>query len=574
MVVMTVFTGAAAAKSLYMVANHHTAQFDAWDIGAGCNATYQHKVNLAHASSPADIAVDESSRVLFITSEGGTTVEMVDATTMTSLGEIEITPPGSNNAGIEVDDANDIVYMMQRSSPTLYAFDWNSTVPSLTLIAGFPKTLAGGGYGIALDEIAGVLWVADNANGVARAYNTSTWTEVGSFAPSHDPVDIAVDRQRGFVYTVCSRNGVGGPGSRILSKYNLSTSTEATVDLGCYGVGVAVDEDTGCVYVTVCPNCRKLMVFTSDLAPTDVNTVSGSPAGICIPQEDIGYSPLNITKTDGLPDDACVNPDDTITYTICYDNLQNTQPMTNVTIVDHLDYNTTFVSASGTGLVGYDAVNHTVTWDIGDLAAGDPGDCVYLTVSVNPNTGGITLENYAKIGSEEMAGQVGVYEHTDVCYQPLIITKTDDVLDCVGRGMMTYTICYDNSANMEDVHNVVITDTLPDDVSFYWASGVGIYNPVTHTVTWSIGTVPGGAVSCVTLKVIAGGAEGSTLENCAEIDSDETDPTEACIDTLVCGPYPTPTDYEPVPVLTPAGMLALAGLLGIVGIGRIAKRRS
>ena len=282
---------------------------------------------------------------------------------------------------------------------------------------------------------------------------------------------------------------------------------------------------------------------------------------------------LIINKTDDVADGDCVDPGDTITYTICYEN-PNTKTVHNVTIVDHLPANATFVSASDPGPGAYDPVNHTVRWVIGYLDPGEIG-CVTLNVTVNPNTGGITLMNCAKINGDEVH-QVGVCEYTDVCYQPLNITKTDDVLDCVGRGMMTYTICYDNSANMADVHNVVITDTLPENVSFYWASdpGPGAYDSVNHTVAWAIGTVPGGAVSCVTLKVIAGGVEGSTLENCAEIDSDETDPADVCIGTLVCGPYPTPTDYEPVPVLTPAGMLALAGLLGIVGMSRIAKRRS
>lgn len=411
MVVMTVFTGAAAAKSLYMVANHHTAQFDAWDIGDGCNATYQYKINLAHASWPADIAVDESSRVMFITSEGSTTVEMVDAETMISLGELNINPPGTNNAGIEVDDANNIVYLMQRRSSSLYAFGWDPNGPSLTLIAGFPKTLAGGGYGIALDEITGILWVADNAGGMARAYNTSTWTEVGSFAPSHDPVDIAVDRHRGFVYTVSSVNGVGGPGSTKLSKYDLATSAETTVDLECSGVGVAVDEDTGCVYVTVC--CSQLKVFTSDLQPTDVNTVTGSPAGICIPQEDISYSPLNITKTDDVADDDCVDVGDTITYTICYDNQRGNYDVHNVTIVDTLPENVSFVSATGGGTYSPIPI-HSVAWNIGTVPAGSPEACVTLTVSVNAGAGNTTLTNCAVIDGDEIGSTESCVD-TDVC---------------------------------------------------------------------------------------------------------------------------------------------------------------
>jgi len=412
MVVMTVFTGAAAAKSLYLIANHHTAEFDAWDIGDGCNATYQFNVSLQHASWPADIAVDESSKVLFITSETGTTVEMVDATTMNLLGEIDINPPGQSNAGIEADDANDIVYLMQRGSAKLYAFDWDPNGPSLTLIAGFPKTLVGGGYGIALDETAGILWVADGANQSARAYDTSTWLENVSlsFAPSHKPIDIAVDRQRGFVYTVSTNYGFSGPGgSTNLSKYDLATSTETTVDLECEGVGVAVDEDTGCVYVTVAPGCSQLKVFTSDLQPTDENDLTGSPAGICIPQEDIGYTPLNITKTDDA--EGCVDTR-TFSYTICYDNQQNMVAVHNVTITDTLPGDVRFLSAPDGGI--YDASTHTVTWDIGTVQAGATS-CVTMRVLVEAGVaGGTILENCATIKSDETEPR-GVCIDTVVC---------------------------------------------------------------------------------------------------------------------------------------------------------------
>ncbi|VUT27509.1 MAG: hypothetical protein SYNGOMJ08_00055 [Candidatus Syntrophoarchaeum sp. GoM_oil] len=116
------------------------------------------------------------------------------------------------------------------------------------------------------------------------------------------------------------------------------------------------------------------------------------------------------------------------------------------------------------------------------------------------------------------------------------------------------------------MNNVVITDTLPDDARFMSASDGGVYDEPTHTVTWDIGTVPGGATSCVTMKVLVEtGAEETTLTNCATIESDKTEPAEACIDTLVCEPYPTPVGHEPVPALTPLGMMLLIGLLAVAG---------
>ncbi len=98
-------------------------------------------------------------------------VEIINATTMATLGYVMgPSGAGTNHAGIEVDDANNTVYVMRRGSSSLYAFDW---IPpnTLALKAGYPVTLSGGGgYGIALDESAGILWVAGSGQR-AKAYN-------------------------------------------------------------------------------------------------------------------------------------------------------------------------------------------------------------------------------------------------------------------------------------------------------------------------------------------------------------------------------------------------------------------
>ena len=153
------------------------------------------------------------------------------------------------------------------------------------------------------------------------------------------------------------------------------------------------------------------------------------------------------------------------------------------------------------------------------------------------------------------------------CYHPLGITKTDDVSGCAEVGdTITYTICYDNLANSAAVHNVTINDTLPAGVNFTSASDGGIYNPGTRTVTWDIGDLAGGAEACVTLEVVAyAGTWGATLENCAIIDSDETDPTEACEDVCVRPPVP-------VPVFTPPGIVLMIGLLAVAGSAVLRRR--
>ena len=349
----------ASPKSLYLVADHHTRQFDAWEIKPDGTTDYQATYRLSYATDPAGIAIDETSNTLFITSEFSGGVEMVDATTMTSVG---VSAGPSNLAGIAVDDANDIVYAVRRWSDDLYVYDWNPSTNTLTVRAGYnPLNLPGcsGAFGLGLDEIRGILWVADSAAGIVRAYDTDTWTEdtSQSFTPSHKAVDVAIDRMRRLVYTVSMSLGAsvpGGCGSNLLSKYDLTARTETTVNLGHQGVGVAVDELTGYVYVTGDYYARRLEVW--DVSPTpwiqvQQVSVSGRPAGICIPQEEVAFNPFNLSKDDGLAEGECISPGEDITYEICYDNTENSYDAHNVKIVDELPAEVEFVSATALGFV-------------------------------------------------------------------------------------------------------------------------------------------------------------------------------------------------------------------------------
>lgn len=217
-----VMVGTASAKSLYLVADHHTAQFDAWNINPDGTATYQATYNLTNATDPAGVAIDEEydsagnviSATLFISSEFSLAgFELVDAIAMTSIG----TAPGPyDTAGIAVDVENNVIYAVERWTDNLTVYDWDPSTNTITPRAGYtPFDLpnCSGAFGIALDETTDTLWVADSAAGVARAYNITSWTEdtSKSFTPIHYPVDIIMDRQRGYVYTVSMTAGAWTP---------------------------------------------------------------------------------------------------------------------------------------------------------------------------------------------------------------------------------------------------------------------------------------------------------------------------------------------------------------------------
>ncbi|MCW3134142.1 MAG: hypothetical protein N2V78_07445 [Methanophagales archaeon] len=411
--------GTAEAKSLYLIAEHHKGYFDAYNINPDGTVTYQATYSLMYASNPGGVAIDEDSVTLFITSEGSADVELVDATTMTSLGSV--TAPGASDlAGIDVDSTSSIVYTVNRGTDDLYAYDWDPIAKKLAPKSGYPVDLPNcqGAWGIAVDETRSILYVADSVAGMIRGYDVNTWTEVQTFAPSQPPCDIAVDRQRGYIYTSAPDGSCAWAigGSNLLLKIDIATGTETSVYLGHGGMGVAVDEVTGYVYVTGGCAGDDLSVWDVTISPfTQVQTTGGigNPAGLCIPKTEVVYNPLNLSKDDGVT--GCVNPGDSITYTICYDNMRNPD-VHGVTITDNLPPETRYVSATGGGT--YDASTHTVTWDIGTLPAGTSQQCVQLKVQVDSSTApGTTITNKATIYSVE-TGVTTLGEDTTVCGGP------------------------------------------------------------------------------------------------------------------------------------------------------------
>ena len=393
------------AKSMYVIANHHTGQFDAWNIeapGVDPPITYQATYSLSHAGEPAGVAIDNDSATLFITSEGDQGVDLVDATTMASL---PWAPGASNLGGIDIDDLDNVVYAVQRGTGNLYVYAWDPTTRTLTLKDGFPKPLpnCGAAFGLALDEIHGFLYVADTQNGVVRIYDVATLSEVSNFAPSFPPVGIAIDRNRKIVYTTAPDGMCAGgtpTGNTLLSKYALTSGVETTVDMGHGGMGIAVDEVAGHVYVTGGCSGDDISVWDSDLNFVYSTGPIGNPAGIAI--GNVSYNPLSLSKNDVLVGYG-VSIGQEFPYGITFGN-NSSSAITGAIIVDALPPELDFVSETVNDTPNtavYDPGTHTVTWNIGTLPAGYTGE-IALVVRVNQNaTGEAVLYNYCTMKSDQ-----------------------------------------------------------------------------------------------------------------------------------------------------------------------------
>ncbi len=383
----------ASAKSLYVIAktNVATAPINTYEIQpAPSYLAFQNQVNITqHAKGPFDVCMDSVSRTLFVTYAGSNVIEIVDAETMAPVGGT--TALGASSlAGIEFDQDKSRVYTVNRFTGHLYVFKWDSVAKTLTLESDLFLAGVGAAHGIALDGQNDLLYVADSSSKTVRYFRTSDWTEAGSFMISQNPMSIAVDVAGNLVYT---GNGNQGYGSlQRISKYDRTAAAESTVFLpGLTGnfsdhvMGLAVDQNTGLVYATtgneIAGGSDKVVVLDSGLALLASTGDIGDPAGLCLPDENIVYSPLSLTMQDGLSG-QCVSAGADVDYTICCDNTANNYAVHGVVLVDTLPANAQFVSATGGGV--YDSAARTVTWNLGELAASAAQVCVHVAVTVDP----------------------------------------------------------------------------------------------------------------------------------------------------------------------------------------------
>lgn len=411
LLLIAAFSGSAIAKSMYVIANINASPtpMQTYDIQAA--PTYL--VFQATASVPSlaggavGLGLDEASEKLFVTYEVSNTIQLVDARTFAVLSST--TAPGASNlAGVLIDHSRNKLYTVDRNTANLYVYSWVSATNTLTLDPGFPIVLPNvtSAHGLALDEVRDRLYVGDRMSTTVRYFTPGTWAEAGTVDISSEGqtvMGLAIDSLRNILYTGNAYAPYGSVGK--LVKHNLNTSTTSAYTLpgaatGDNIVGVAVDVTTGNVYTTTgnqgSGGTDTIIVFDSNLSvlKNDIGDI-GNPTGIAIPVGEVSYNPLNFSKTDDV--DPIASGSD-LTYSLCYDNSANVNPITNVVITDDIPTGTTFVSATGP----FATTPTTVTWSIAAVAAGAAQVCYDLVVNVIAVDGTLIL-NSATIDSTETA---------------------------------------------------------------------------------------------------------------------------------------------------------------------------
>jgi uncharacterized repeat protein (TIGR01451 family) len=552
---VTVGASTATAKSLYVIADIKGASVDAtqpvqaYDIGVDGTLTFQAQHDIPHRMLGAvGMAIDADSGYVFITYEASDEIQLLNPITMTDAGTT-IAPDAKDLAGIVYDHSKKLLYTVDRGQDVLYVYNWDPKTTTLTHVEGSPFTLRrASAFGIAVDEIHGLLYVA-NASKNVTVYSTADWKLVDTITLSRIAISIAVDVKDGLMYT-----GAGYAGNWFLTQYDLTTGTENEVqvepDAGV--MGLAVDPQTGLVYldtgVNNAPGGDNLQAYDEALNQIDLIPAIGNPTGLAIPGREIGYNPLNLKKTavggvtPGATDDETpsVGAGGTMTYDITFDN-KNELAVTGVSVVDALPQEVTFVSAVDDGVNGhYDPKTHSYRWLYPALAPGSSMG-LELTVKVDPNVEvGSVIRNTATVNSNETPPTTTCAD-VIVANSALNVTKSIFGVDEGQRAWvdinapLTYTICFDNNDIGMPVTNVTVMDVLPDEVSFVSADGGktgGKYDPATHTYIWSYPILEAGQTVCLGLVVNVNPdvAPGTTFTNSVTVDSNETPPGTASVD--------------------------------------------
>ncbi len=525
----------------------------AYDIALDGTLTLQTEQSIPFRDGGAvGIAVDWQSGYIFITYEFSGFLQLLDARTMAEVGKASAAE-AENLAGIKFDESKGLLYCVDRGTDKLYSYGWYPQTGKLIPVEGSPFTLMdSASYGIELDEERGLLYTASGTKNI-RVYDTDDWSSVETITIKRPAISLALDVFNQLLYT-----GAGYLSDTTLNQYNLATgqTNSVTVDPVAGVMGLAVDSVTGCVYVTTGlsnrPGGDDLLVYDRSLNLIDSVLNIGNPTGIVVPARELGYNPLNFRKEIATDDDADSDDDiyvsigDTLTYQLCFDNANTVRE---VSIVDSLPAEVTFMSADGDGDTGrYDATTHTYTWSIPSVAAGS-STCLSLTVKVNEQVpAGTLLRNHATIRtrtvppttvSADVIVKGGIYE-------PLALTKevVGGVLHEDGQAyanagdVVSYTIRYSNEDNSFPVTGVSLVDTLPKTMTFMGVEGNpagGAYDPVDHsyTCTWS-SLAPGTTGSIkLTAQINDDATPGSIITNIATIDCNETAPTTTTADVVI-----------------------------------------
>ena len=222
-----------------------------------------------------------------------------------------------------------------------------------------------------------------------------------------------------------------------------------------------------------------------------------------------------------------------IAYTLRY-TVTGNETAQNVVIDDNTPVNTTFASATGTGVqalpVGSTGV---VRWQLGNLAPGTSGTATLVVNVTSPLANGTIIANSASIADDNGGTTASASWNTTVSSgHSFTLSKSDTPDPVAPNGIIYYTINWSVSGS-EVAQNVVITDAIPANTTLV---SPGTCSQAGSIVQCTLGNQSPGALGAVSLQVRVNTplANGTVINNAARIsDSNGGTPVVATAATTV-----------------------------------------
>ncbi len=211
---------------------------------------------------------------------------------------------------------------------------------------------------------------------------------------------------------------------------------------------------------------------------------------------------------------------DTLTYTLHVGNSGNA-PATNSMLYFDLPYEVEAFSISGTSQID----QGIITWPLGTIPAGYDITQTIRAVVKNQVSPGAVLISTATVSSSEgiNANAQSVTHILERTLEPVLTIEKTSIPHAFPGDTLTFTISYANTGNTLAT-GLTLTDSLDNDMIFGSATASGLYDPMTHMISWTPNDLPEGEEESVTVTVVVrkGLDDETALETASRITCDES----------------------------------------------------
>jgi uncharacterized repeat protein (TIGR01451 family) len=185
------------------------------------------------------------------------------------------------------------------------------------------------------------------------------------------------------------------------------------------------------------------------------------------------------------------------TYTLTVQNNTSASMANHLVLTDTIPANADFITA--TLPVTFDG--QMVTWEKVSLSPGQTWKVKLVVQAPLDYTGTIVNDDYG-VKSDNIPTVLGEPVTTQVHSLDLVKTGPAGLLE-VGD-LITYTLTVTNQHPLNDIHNLMLEDTLPEHTAYI--SSDGVYSTTTGVVTWTLPVLaPGEAwTTSLTVEVLPG----------------------------------------------------------------------